>query len=381
MKPLPWLLIVALLGGAALAGDAKAPALPAHHARGLVLPPKAVLDARHAAHNKRHAALHAKFAAAANLPAAFDCSADCTPVKDQGSCGSCWDFSGTCLVESANILAHALPDNTTASQLSEQYTLDQCDGSNGGCNGDDNTTVLDDAKNGGLPLTSAYGPYIGAREPCKDTARHARSHRALKAMALSPIADWGYVGTQTGVPPVAAIKAAMMQYGPIGCAVGGAGMPAFQNYAAGTVFAGCPGGIDHDVVLVGWDDTKGNGGAWKMRNSWGESWGNAGYMWIEYGANKIGYEAVWATAGGSPTPPAPPTPPTPPTSYTLPGVTLPADAELYAGEGRNSPLLGRLTNPAGQYDLTITPVAGKHLRPPRVHRETDAAVPVLITAP
>jgi C1A family cysteine protease len=284
-------------------------------ARGRIDPPN--MEERHAMHAIRHMAIHAGFdeRAEATLPATYDCTNLCTPVKDQAQCGSCWDFSGTCVVEAANIKAGVLPDNTAASQLSEQYTLDQCDGTNGGCGGDDNTTVLGDAKTGGLPLTSVYGPYQARAKACKLKTRtgHILSEAIAAAESivglrrkppadantkLYTVDDWGYAGTQTGVPATEIIKAAMLQYGPIGCGV--AADSAFENYQSGSVFAGSRSRqVDHDVVLVGWDDSK---QAWKMRNSWGTDWGNAGYMWIAYGVNQIGYEAVWAVV-------APVTPP------------------------------------------------------------------------
>jgi C1A family cysteine protease len=224
---------------------------------------------------------------------------------------NCWDFSGTCMVEAANIFTTTLPDNSAASQLSEQYTLDQCDGSNGGCGGDNNTTVLQDAKTGGLPLTSVYGPYTANEGSCK--LPRARIKTTPGVGLLYTISDWGYVGTQAGVPATELIKAAMLQYGPIGVAI--AADNAFERWGdSGPNDATFPGSgardIDHDVVLVGWDEVR---RAWKLRNSWGPDWCNGGYIWIAYGANLVGYEAVWCTAG-TPVPRPPPPPPPPPTA-------------------------------------------------------------------
>jgi hypothetical protein len=51
--------------------------------------------------------------------------------------------------------------------------------------------------------------------------------------------------------------------------------------------------VNHGVTLVGWDDNK---KAWRIRNSWGDGWGESGFMWIAYNCNKIGYGASWVQA-------------------------------------------------------------------------------------
>lgn len=204
------------------------------------------------------------------------------PIKDQSQCGSCWDFSGTCVVEVAYYKAGVLPSDGSAA-LSEEYTL-SC-GRNGGCNGDDNVNVLEWAKATGLPSTADYGPYASRPGQCK----------WKQGMKLYRIDDWGFCDGQQGqgVTDTVAIKNAIMKYGCVGCAVA-AGGDNFWNTGQG-VGTGRSHNIDHDVVLVGWDDSKGSGGAWIMRNSWGTSWGTGGYAWVQYGAYDLGTEAVWAS--------------------------------------------------------------------------------------
>jgi C1A family cysteine protease len=200
------------------------------------------------------------------------------PIKDQGNCGSCWNFSGTGIVDIAyNKVGIGGGPGTFI--LSEEYSL-SCYRT-GKCEGDDNTTVLDWAKAHGLPLESAYGPYKAEPTKCAYTSR----------MTLYPVDDWGFASSEggRGVTPTTDIKAAIMAYGAVGCAI--AADNAFMNHPAGTVFQGSGAtSIDHDVILVGWDDLT---GSWILRNSWGPAWCEDGYIRIEYGANLVGTESVW----------------------------------------------------------------------------------------
>lgn len=227
------------------------------------------------------------------VPDAFDARAQgwVGPVKDQGQCGSCWDFSGTGVVEIAYYKAGVLaPDGSNA--LSEEYTL-SC-GRNGGCNGDDNVTVLQWAKQTGLPKTSDYGAYQGRAAQC-----------AFKqTMTLYKVDDWGFAdGSQgQGVTPTQSIQAAVFKYGCVGAGVA-AGGDSFWDSGSGTG-TGRSSNIDHDVIIVGWDNQHDNGdgskGAWIMRNSWGAGWGSgcgiqgSGCAWVKYGAYDLGTEAVFA---------------------------------------------------------------------------------------
>lgn len=202
------------------------------------------------------------------------------PIKNQQQCGSCWDFSGTGCVEVAYNKA-GIGGGATSFILSEEYTL-SCY-RNGECDGDDNTTVLEWAKSNGLPLTADYGPYGAACGTCL----------YKPGMALHEIDDWGFAAGNGdfGVTPTLDIKSAIMQYGAVGCAV--AADDAFESYTSG-VFQSTtsdPNDIDHDVMLVGWYDSD---GAWILRNTWDVTWGESGYMRIEYGANLVGTESVWA---------------------------------------------------------------------------------------
>lgn len=266
---------------------------------------KAMFQANVAQHQRRLKALPRVAAAS------FDCRSLglVGPVQDQGQCGSCWDFSGCAVATFAMYKTGQLKnDGTGSNYLSQQCVLD-C-GRNGGCNGDDNTTVLDMCKSQGLPVQADYGPYTASTGRCKQVAK------------VYKLRDWGFCDGQSydRVSDTQKIKDCMAQYGPIGCAVA-AGGDNFWNTGEGTGTANSN-QIDHDVTLVGWDDNHDNGdgskGAWIMLNSWGAGWGSgcgvpgSGCAWVKYGAYSLGTEAVWALAEPGPGPPPPPPPPVPP---------------------------------------------------------------------
>lgn len=205
------------------------------------------------------------------------------PIKNQKQCGSCWDFSGTCVVEVAYYKAGIFPNDGSCA-LSEEYTL-SC-GRNGGCGGDDNTTVLDWAKSTGLPKTSDYGSYTASAGRCN----------WKQGMPLYKVNNWGFASSsnQQGIGTDQEIKVAIMTYGCVGSGV--AADDSFSNYSGGVFSKNTSDSIDHDIVLCGWDDSKGQNGktAWLLRNSWDTSWGESGYMWILSGINQVGSEPVWA---------------------------------------------------------------------------------------
>ncbi len=223
-----------------------------------------------------------------SLPTTFSwCdSGGCTPVKNQGSCGSCWAF-GTVGALECNI---KLKDGVTV-DLSEQWLV-SCNRDGWGCGGGwwahDYHEWKTDPCGGTGAVLETYFPYVASDVPCNCPYPHDYL-----------IDDWAFIGNDYSVPPVASIKQAILDYGPVSVAV--YVNSAMQAYTGG-VFNGCgTGEVNHAVVLVGWDDTQGTEGVWIMRNSWGSGWGEGGYMRIPYDCSSIGYSACHVVYSGSAT--------------------------------------------------------------------------------
>lgn len=202
------------------------------------------------------------------------------PVRNQGNCGSCWAFATTGQVE----IAHFYKTGKIDIDLAEQEQL-SCSHA-GSCNGGF-FTALNYDKSHGLGLEADF-PYKARDLSCK------------KITPAQNIASWAYIGNQGKNPTVNQIKTVIASGIPVAVTVA-AGYRAFQKYNGG-VFGGkecTSAGTDHMVLLVGWDDTAegpdGKKGAWLMRNSWGEKWGEGGYMRIRYGCSHVGEIASTVT--------------------------------------------------------------------------------------
>jgi len=190
-----------------------------------------------------------------------------TGVKDQGQCGSCWAFSATGSIEGAVYLAHG-----HLTSLSEQQLVD-CSTSygNAGCNGGLMDSAFKYVQANGLCQESAY-PYTAKNGACKSTSCTPSTNS--KITGYKDVAhNENALGASVDVTPVSiAIEA---------------DQSGFQLYKSGVFCGTCGTNLDHGVLAVGYGD-EGTTPYWKVKNSWGTSWGEAGYIRLCRNANKCG---------------------------------------------------------------------------------------------
>jgi cathepsin L len=182
-----------------------------------------------------------------------------TPVKNQGQCGSCWAFSATGAME----CQYAIKTGTLNS-LSEQELVDCAGFQYGclGCNGGQMTGAMKyAAKEGGLCAESEY-KYEAKDGTCKASSCGTKYDANQGYDAVTP-------------EDSAALEAATAA----GCVSIGieADQTAFQHYSSGVLPGTCGTSIDHGVLVVGYG-TDGANKYWKVKNSWGETWGQKGYV-------------------------------------------------------------------------------------------------------
>ncbi|KAJ5076046.1 cysteine protease rdl2-related [Anaeramoeba ignava] len=199
-----------------------------------------------------------------------------TPVKDQGQCGSCWTFSTTGMIEGCTVA-----DGGKLISLSEQEIVD-CDDGGYGCNGGwPYQAMAWVTSNGGLCSEQAY-PYKAYDQNCQKSSCQSVSTLNAHAQYSSETEMMNKIQT----------------YGPISIAVD-AENSAFMYYTSGVVTASeCPDdGLDHAILITGYN-TDANPPYWIVKNSWAASWGQQGYIWLEYGKNTCGLaDQAWYGTG------------------------------------------------------------------------------------
>jgi len=184
-----------------------------------------------------------------------------TPVKNQGSCGSCWAFSTVGTMEGFVTIKKSQP----LVSLSPQQLVD-CDKTDHGCSGGLPTNAITwIAKNGGLCSDQEY-PYTGRGGTCKTTCKKIAQAASVQRLR-------GEAQLETGLAQM-----------PVSIAVDASG--GFQSYKSGVFSGPCGTSLNHAILAVG--TVSSPSAYFIVKNSWGTSWGTQGYIHMAKGKNLCG---------------------------------------------------------------------------------------------
>lgn len=194
-----------------------------------------------------------------------------TPVKNQGQCGSCWSFSTTGALEGAYFIKYG-----KLVSFSEQQLVDCDTRSNGGKDMGCNGGLMDNAfswieKNGGLCTESDY-PYNSGT-----TKKSGSCDTSCQVDTKSDVTS--FVDVKSGSD--SAMMDALSQQ-PVSVAIQ-ADQQSFQLYKSGVFSGACGTSLDHGVLLVGYGSMDGSD-YYRIKNSWGTTWGDDGFIYIGRGS-------------------------------------------------------------------------------------------------
>uniref|UniRef100_A0A1J3EMQ9 Senescence-specific cysteine protease SAG12 n=2 Tax=Noccaea caerulescens TaxID=107243 RepID=A0A1J3EMQ9_NOCCA len=186
-----------------------------------------------------------------------------TPVKNQGSsCGACWAFAAVAAVEGLTKIKTG-----EILSLSEQQLID-CSTESYGCNGGLVTKAFDYIiENQGITTEENY-PYQASQNSCPAATQSA-------SFAAATISGYETVPMNN---EEALLKAVSQQ--PVSVGIDGAGA-AFKYYSEGIFDGECGTDLNHAVTIVGFGMSEEGTKYWVVKNSWGETWGEGGYMRIK----------------------------------------------------------------------------------------------------
>ncbi len=223
------------------------------------------------------------------VPAAYDLRKEgkVTVAKDQGMSGSCWAFSSLASLESYFLgtegVTYDFSENSMKNLASENYS----DGFD-----------LSPSAGGNAFIAAAYlsrwtGPVNEFEDPYVDIS--VSSPTGLSAQ--KHVQEVLFLPEKTGSLDNEYIKKALLNYGAVYSTIyWDAAYYQDENYTYRYIQDQTP---NHAITIVGWDDSFDRNkfkqvppgdGAFIVKNSWGQAWGEGGYFYVSYYDVNLGYD-------------------------------------------------------------------------------------------
>jgi len=231
-------------------------------------------------------------------------------------CGSCWAHGAmSALADRIKIARGAVGDDIN---LSIQYILNCGGGVAGSCWGGSHSGVYEFAKTQGFLPYDTCMPYLACSDDsdegfCKSIDTSCSKHNTCRTCSTfsskggmcteidffpnATVAEHGTYNLLT-FDRVHKIKAEIYSRGPVAAGINAEPILKYQGGVIKTA-----GWIDmivnHIVSIVGWGVDKEGDEYWIVRNSWGQYWGEMGFLRVKTGTNLLGLESTvaWATPG------------------------------------------------------------------------------------
>lgn len=212
------------------------------------------------------------------------------PVGDQDNCNAGYAFAAVDAVQAAIWKKDSIKLDFSENHAKEcnWHALNHYAGLPNTCEGGNFKMLTNLFSQHGLVLETC-DPYVDYDTTCN-----------VSCTSQYYLTDWQEFSPSYEMASKDLIKQKIMEHGPLYTQMDPK-ITGFEDYSGGYVLTGTstdPNKWTHGVLIVGWDDSltyTGGQGAWIVKNSYGDGWGDGGYFMIAYGKAGIGSSLATVT--------------------------------------------------------------------------------------